>query len=114
MKFFENNLALNEKINQKFYKNFLIKKNYFDIWTSVPINPKLTFPLTIYSIRLFFKILFLFIGKNKWHIFQKRFFEYFLDPTGVIKILKYKNFIRLTSIPRNSISIISKKYFDKY
>ena len=114
MNFFENKLVLNEKINQKYYKSFLIKKNYLDIWTSVPINPKITFPLTVYLIRLFFKVLFLFIGKNKWHIFQKRFFEYFLDPTGVIKILKYKNFIKLITIPRNSVSIISKKYFDKY
>ena len=114
MKFFENNLVLNEKINQKYYKSFLIKKNYLDVWTSVPINPKLTFPLILYSIRLFFKTLFFFIGKNKWHIFQKRFFDYFLDPTGVIKILKYKNFIKLITIPRNSVSIVSKKYFDKY
>lgn len=114
MKFFEKDLVLNEKINQKYYKSFLIKKNYLDIWTSVPINPKLTFPVTLYLTRLFFKTLFFFIGKNKWHIFHKRFFEYFLDPTGVIRILKYKNFINLINIPRNSVSIISKKYFDKY
>ena len=114
MKFFENELLLNEKINQKYYKSFLIKKNYSDIWTSIPINPKLTFPLTLRLTRLFFKTLFFFIGKNKWHMFHKRFFEYFLDPTGVIKMTKYKNFIKLINIPRNSVSIISKNYFNKY
>ena len=47
-------------------------------------------------------------------MFHKRFFEYFLDPTGVIKMTKYKNFIKLINIPRNSVSIISKIYFNKY
>lgn len=112
--FFGNNLNLNEKINQNFYKKFLMKKNYFRIWKEIDTNPGLTFPLWLNTIRSFFKIIFFFIGKKKWYRFEKKYLEYFYDPTGVSKMIKYKSFISLDLIPRNSISIITKKYFDKH
>ena len=114
MDFFEDHISLNEKINQKFYKNFLINKNYVSIWKGIKLNPKMTFPLWLNVTRLFFKVFFLFIGKNKWHKFEKKYIEYFLDPTGVMNTIKYIDYIRTNFRPRNSISIISKKYFNKF
>lgn len=114
MKFFEKNLILKEKINQKYYKSFLISKNYHNIWKNIPINPALTFPLHVKFMRLFFKMIFLFLGKKKWFLFEKKYLEYFLDPTGVIRLIKYRNFTNLELIPRNSISIITQEYFNKF
>ena len=114
MSFFLNNISLREKINQNYYKKFLIKKNYFGIWKNVEINPKLSFPLWIKLIRFFLKSIFFFISKKKWYQFQKKYLEYFYDPTGVSKLIRYDLYISLTSTPRNSISIITKKYFERY
>ena len=114
MSFFLNKISLREKINQSYYKKFLIKKNYYGIWKNVQINPKLSFPISIKLIRLFFKSIFFFISKKKWHQFQKKYLEYFYDPTGVSKLIRYDLYIRLTSTPRNSISIITKKYLERY
>ena len=114
MKYFEKKIGLKEKINQNYYKSYLIKKNYSNIWKNITINPKLTFPISISLIFTFFKIIFFFQKRDKWRIFQKRYLEYFLDATGVIRLVEYKKYINLFSVPRNSISIITKKYFDKF
>ena len=114
MKYFEKKVGLKNKINQKYYKSFLIKKNYSNVWKNILINPNLTFPLVISLLRRFLKIIFIFQKREKWHLFHKKYFEYFLDPTGVMRLLKYRDYINLISTPRNSISIISKKYFDKF
>lgn len=114
MKFFEKKIGLKEKINQNYYKSYLIKKNYSNVWKNVAINPNLTFPTILSLFIIFFKIIFFFKKRDKWHLFRKKYLEYFLDPTGVISLLTYKKYINLTSVPRNSISIISKKYFNKY
>ena len=45
---------------------------------------------------------------------SKKYLEYFYDPTGVSKLIRYDLYIRLTSTPRNSISIITKKYLERY
>lgn len=114
MKFFEKKIPLKDKINQKYYKSYLLKKNYSNVWRDIEINPKLTFPLSISLIRMFLKIMFVLRKRNKWQQFHKKYLDYFMDTTGVIKLIKYRDFINLTSNPRNSISIITKKYFDKF
>ena len=114
MNFFGNNLSLNEKINQSFYKKFLMKKNYYRIWKEIDLNSVLTFPFGLNVIRFVCKLIFFIIGKKKWYRFEKKYLEYFYDPTGVSKMIKYKIFLSLDLIPRNSISIITKKYFDRH
>ena len=111
---FFRSMTVNDKINQKFYKEFLIKKNICSIWKNIKINPKERFKIQISIIRFLVKFFFIFIGKNRWYKFEKKFISYFLDPIMLPAYVSYKKYIFTSKIPRNALSFIVKDYVRTY
>jgi asparagine synthase (glutamine-hydrolysing) len=108
--FFTKKIHIEQKKNQIFYKEFLIKKNYSNVWKSIPINPKENFTLTFSIIRLIFKGFFLFLGKEKWHNFEKKYLSYFMDSTCITTCYPYIHYIKAKKIPRNAIAFIARDF----
>ena len=50
------------------------------------------------------KVYFLFIGKDKWHNFEKKYLEYWTDNICGQSILSYKNIIKNKNISRHYVS----------
>ena len=111
MKFFFNELSMKLRIKQKFFKDHLNKENYAGVW-NIETNPKQKFSLLINFIRFLFKI-FYFGRKSKWHKFEKKYINYFLDTSLSSMHFKYKEYIKGKNVPRNSIYFYSKKYISK-
>ena len=116
MDFFSYNFIYEDKKKQKFYKEFLIKKNNLNIWKNIPINPKDTFSLSLSVLRFLFKLSFIFFGKKKWYNFQNKYLRYFMDATGVFYLVDYINYIKYGNKLRNSIALITedhKKFYSQ-
>ena len=64
---------LEEKLNQKLYKKTLHNTNWCNVWNNIPVNPTNSFSLEVSVLRLLFKGIFLFTGKNAWHNFEKKY-----------------------------------------
>ena len=68
------------KIKQNLYKEVLKEQNWGNVWHKFPLNPPNTFSMNIQFIRFLFKCIFLLYGKNKWHAFETRYLDYFMNP----------------------------------
>ncbi len=79
VKFFEK-LNIEYKVNQLLYKEVLIEQNWGDVWKNFPVNPKNTFSFKMEFMRFFFKCIFVLLGKKKWHRFELKFLDYFMNP----------------------------------
>ena len=101
---------LEEKLNQKLYKKTLHNSNWCNVWNNIPVNPTNSFSLEISVLRLLFKGIFLFTGKNAWHYFEKKYLNYFIDPLCGYAQWDYTNIINDKRVFRNSLSWQTDKY----
>ena len=67
------------KLNQSLYKYSISKSNWAGVWQDMEVNPKARIPNGLEFIRYFFKIIFFFLGKEKWYKFERKYLEYFID-----------------------------------
>jgi asparagine synthase (glutamine-hydrolysing) len=98
------------KINQLLYIETLLENNWGGVWSGISVND---FSITSSKIRLlrgFFKLFFTFLGKDAWHIFDKRYFSYFYDDTAATAIVPYSEVMFDKCGARDRNSWIVKKY----
>ena len=83
MDFFSNKMTFEEKSMSTLPESFLLKKNFYQVWNKIEINPNETFSIKLKIIRFLFKFIFFLFGKKYWHRFQNNYLRYFMDTTGV-------------------------------
>ncbi len=87
-------VSFKNKLSQKLYKDTILESNWGEVWRDLELNPKKNINPLINLIRLFFKIIFIFLGKAKWHKFERKYIEYFTEdllaykPWSIKKIYK--------------------------
>lgn len=104
IKFWEE-VPMQYKINQKLYKDTLRELNLGGVWTKDFNVDYYLSPKWMQMIRFFFKIIFLFIGKNKWRVFERKYLNYWTENIYGFSSINYFKFIRNKNIPRNYVSI---------
>jgi len=100
------------KYKQKLYKYTLIRENWGKVWKSIAINPKDNRSTPIVILRFFFKAIFLFTGKKKWHKFDDKYFKYFLSPTNDYFMLGYFQWVLDSRGARDARSWRIKEYLE--
>ena len=70
MDFFSNKMTFEEKKHEYFYKEFLLKKNFYQVWNKIEINPNETFSIKLKIIRFLFKFIFFFLARNIGIVFK--------------------------------------------
>ena len=83
LKFWEK-VPFEKKHNQNLYKSAILESNWGDVWQNIELNPKKNIQPILSLIR-FFKGFFLFIGKNKWYKFERKYIEYFTEDLHAFK-----------------------------
>ena len=78
IKFWEN-VPYCDKKQQNLYKRSIIEEDWSNVWKDIPINPKLKISKFLFIIRIFCKLFFLPLGKKKWHSFERKYLQYFMD-----------------------------------
>ena len=58
-----------------------------------------------FLIRFLIKVIFFFLGKSKWRVFEKRFINYWTENIYGFSSIRYLDFIKNKNIARNYVSI---------
>jgi asparagine synthase (glutamine-hydrolysing) len=77
------------KVDQYLYLETLHKNNWGHVWQDIKVNDKVICPYVLRWARILLKILFIPIGKKKWHRFEKNVLEYFMHPTYSLTVAPY-------------------------
>ena len=101
---FWSGVPLKYKMNQKLYKETLLELNMGKVWKKNYDYKYFVTPNWIRLLRFFIKPLFLFIGKNKWHQFEKRYLGYWMDNICGESIFSYLDIIKNKNGARHYIS----------
>ena len=107
---FWSSIPLELKLNQKLYKETLHETDWCGVWNNIPINPKNSFTLDIILLRYMFKAFFIFRGKERWHLFEKKYLNYFIEASCGFPHLNYFRVIKDDRVFRNSLSWETDKY----
>ena len=101
---FWSDVPLKYKINQKLYVDTLRDLNMGGVWGKEYNSRSYVSPKWVRVLRIMLKAYFLFIGKNKWHNFEKKYLEYWMDNICGQSILPYKEIIKNKNISRHYVS----------
>ncbi|MGB0630065.1 MAG: hypothetical protein ACPGRZ_05165 [Alphaproteobacteria bacterium] len=71
---------LSAKANQSLYREVLERDNWGGVWRDIPVNPMRIRPVSLMVVRLIAKILHAPLGAERWHAFERRYFDYFMSP----------------------------------
>ena len=77
------------KIDQYLYLETLYKNNWGGVWLDIKVNNKIIYPVSLRWLRTLLKILFIPLGRSRWHRFEKNVLEYFLHTTYAITVAPY-------------------------
>ena len=97
-------IPLKYKMNQKLYKDTLRDLNMGGVWSEEYDTEAYVSPKWVRVLRIIFKAYFLFVGKHKWHNFEKKYLEYWTDNICGQSILPYKKIINNKNISRHYVS----------
>ena len=73
-------INIENKLNQNLYKDTLINDNWGNVWKNILINPIAIAPKWIIPVRNIIKAIYFFLGKEKWHDFERKYISYFMSP----------------------------------
>ena len=103
-------IPLNLKLHQRLYKQFLTSENWMGVWQNMPVNAKNIRPNWIIGPRLLAMAVFALRGKDPWHRFERKYFQYFMDLTGTYRRFNYAKVCSDNRGARNQLAFIAEEY----
>ena len=97
-------VPLKYKIDQKLYKDTLNELNMGKVWGGKYDLKPFVSPSWVRTIRYMFKAYFIFLGKNKWHKFERRYLNYWTDNICGQSAFPYKKIIKNKNGARHYVS----------
>tara|TARA_Y100001970_G_scaffold263530_1_gene349072 strand:- start:3802 stop:5484 length:1683 start_codon:yes stop_codon:yes gene_type:complete len=101
---FWSSVPLKYKFNQKLYKETLFELNMGKVWGENYNYKYFVSPYWMRIIRFLTKPFFVFLGKNKWHRFEKKYLSYWMDNICGESIFSYLDIIKNKNGARHYIS----------
>jgi hypothetical protein len=98
------------KLNQSLYIETLRENNWGGVWHNIEVNGFTIASSMLRFSRNFMKLFFLFSGKDEWHKFDRKYFNYFVDNTAATAIVPYSSILFDQCGARNRNSWMVKKY----
>jgi asparagine synthase (glutamine-hydrolysing) len=89
MLFFWESVPYQYKLDQYLYTKALYESNWGNVWHNIKVNDKMIRPFFLRWFRTVLKIIFIPIGKSKWHRFEKNVLEYFMHPSYALTVTSY-------------------------
>jgi asparagine synthase (glutamine-hydrolysing) len=100
------------KINQNLYKDVLRENNWGGVWRDLPVNPGEINSKSLRFARMISKAIFFPFGKDVWHAFERRVFQYFLDDTAHSSIVPYRKVLLDKRRHRHWVSWLTESYLN--
>lgn len=86
--FFET-VPLEGKSEQRLYADMLVAENWGGVWRDLPVNRKTIKPDWLRAPRAVARAMHSPLGKTRWHRFEKRFFQYWMENGSQSAIIPY-------------------------
>jgi asparagine synthase (glutamine-hydrolysing) len=106
-------IPFQHKVSQNLYKELLVELNWGNVWHDIELNNYSSPRKSISLVRAIIKPFFIFIGKDKWHAFDKKYFSYFMDITAATAIVPYSKILRDRCGARNRNSWAVGQYLQR-
>ncbi len=103
-------VPLAQKVGQRLYRAMLEEKNWADVWRDVPVNAKTIRPAWLRPIRIAAKALHAPLGRERWHRFERRYFDYWMDTLCNSAAVPYRRMAADRRGHRNAISWFAEAY----
>ena len=113
LRFWES-VPLEEKINQRLYARVLDKENWGGVWHGIPVNRKRVRPLWLVPLRLAAKAMHVTRGRKRWHEFERRYLQYWMDATCNPACVPYAQVRRDGRGARNHIAWLAQFYLARH
>jgi asparagine synthase (glutamine-hydrolysing) len=107
-------VPLAEKAGQGLYARMLANANWGGVWRDVPVNRKTVRPLSMVPVRLAAKLLHAPLGRERWHHFERRYLQYWMDATCNSACVPYANVRRDTRGARHHIAWLAELYLARH
>lgn len=107
-------VPLAEKAGQGLYDRTLRNANWGGVWSDIPVNRKTIRPRWLAPARLAAKATHIPLGPDAWHRFERRYFQYWMDPTCSAAFVPYGRVMRDTRGARNQISWLAAAYLARH
>lgn len=107
-------VPLSEKAGQGLYARMLAAANWGGVWQDVPVNRKTVRPFSIVPIRLAVKLLHAPFGRERWHRFERRYFQYWMDATCNSACVPYSRVRSDTRGARHHIAWLAELYLARH
>jgi asparagine synthase (glutamine-hydrolysing) len=107
-------IPLAGKRQQNLYATMLEEENWGGVWRGLPVNAKTIKPDWIRPIRFVAKLAHAPLGRERWHRFERRYFQYWLSPAGASASVPYWTSIRDSGGARHGVSWLAKSYLGRH
>ncbi len=98
------------KRGQRLYRDMLMAADWGGVWRDWPVNAKTIRPRWIVPLRLAAKAMHASLGRDRWHRFERRWFQYWIELTCNPAIVPYSAYVRDRRGHRHSISWHTQAY----
>jgi asparagine synthase (glutamine-hydrolysing) len=107
-------IPLAEKAEQGLYARMLRNANWGGVWHDVPVNRKSIHPRWLVPLRLAAKAAHGPLGRERWHRFERRYLQYWMDATCNAACVPYSHVWRDKRGARHQIAWLSELYLERH
>jgi asparagine synthase (glutamine-hydrolysing) len=107
-------IPLREKSGQSLYARMLENANWGGVWQNVPVNRKTIRPLSLIPFRLAAKAAHAPLGAERWHRFERRYLQYWMDATCNSACMPYGRVMRDNRGARHHIAWLAELYLGRH
>jgi len=107
-------VPLEGKRGQALYARMLEEENWGGVWHDVPVNRKTIRPAWIRPLRFLAKAAHAPLGRDSWHRFERRYFQYWMESGCHSSISPYLQVARSRDGARHGISWLTRAYLGRH
>ena len=111
--FFEG-VPLEGKVGQRLYADMLTEQNWGGVWRDLPVNAKTVRPQWLRPLRFLAKLAHAPLGREAWHRFERRYFQYWMEGGGHSAVRPYGAVARDRRGARNGIAWLNEAYLERH
>jgi len=103
-------VPLAEKAGQALYARMLHASNWGGVWKDIPVNAKSIRPRWIVPLRSAAKLAHAPLGAQRWHRFERRYIQYWMDLTCNAAVTPYGRVVRDRRGARHAVAWLAEDF----
>jgi hypothetical protein len=102
------------KRGQSLYRSVLHADNWGGVWENIPVNAKTITPAWIRPVRFAAKAAHAPLGAGRWRRFERRWFNWWMDPLRASAAVTYVHAARESRGARHAVAFVAERYLARH